>query len=397
MEQQPTLSIGTIDLSVGGHSVIQKDEFIRIIENELEADSITLLEKPIVFSVPSVVPLPPKEKKRKTPPSVKKAEVVYHYPLLKNIDYLELVGENVVIQPLLTGEIEERLSWIGNQPFQEQRSEEWYAFRNSMMTASELHKLFGSDKIEKSFIDSKTIVKKQKSGKSCLHGIMYEELARKIYEERNHTKIYEYGCVRHREISCLGASPDGICVDPTNEELYGKIVEIKCPTTRVIDGKVPVEYALQVQTQLEVLNLEECDYCEFQFKQFATKEEYELEQTVEKGIIIAVTKKTPEGDYDDLYIYSEMGIGGDEKEMWLNRETDALLSMNHCDVSKIIYWKLAEFNCKRIKRNRELFGRLLPRIHEVWKKIELQRALPQQLPQQLNMDESQREMDLCIT
>jgi hypothetical protein len=54
----------------------------------------------------------------------------------------------------------------------------------------------------------------------------------------------------------LGASPDGVTED-------GLLIEIKCPLTRKIEKKVPSYYLPQVQLQLEITDLEECDFVQY--------------------------------------------------------------------------------------------------------------------------------------
>ena len=43
----------------------------------------------------------------------------------------------------------------------------------------------------------------------------------------------------------------------------GLLIEIKCPLTRKIEAKVPKHYLPQVQLQLEITDLEECDFIQY--------------------------------------------------------------------------------------------------------------------------------------
>ena len=60
-------------------------------------------------------------------------------------------------------------------------------------------------------------------------------------------------------MKCFGASPDGI-----ND--LGTMVEIKTPYRRRVDGNIPNGYMLQMQGQMAVCGLEECDFVDATIK-----------------------------------------------------------------------------------------------------------------------------------
>eukprot|EP00798_Chlamydomonas_sp_ICE-L_P002706 gene2706-biopygen7861 len=82
--------------------------------------------------------------------------------------------------------------------------------------------------------------------------------------------VHEFGLLRHASKSFLGASPDGVTED-------GVMLEIKCPWRRKIDGTVPMQYYLQIQGQLAVSGLLECDNFEVEFDILQSEEEIEDE------------------------------------------------------------------------------------------------------------------------
>ena len=57
-------------------------------------------------------------------------------------------------------------------------------------------------------------------------GQKYEPLSIMIYEKMYQTKIEDFGCIKHESHSFIGASPDGINIDKTNNR-YGRMLEIK--------------------------------------------------------------------------------------------------------------------------------------------------------------------------
>jgi hypothetical protein len=103
---------------------------------------------------------------------------------------------------------------------------------------------------------------------SPLHwGQKYEKLSVMIYEARNKTKVGEFGCIKHPKYEFLGASPDGINVDPASP-LYGRMLEIKNVFNREITGIPFEEYWIQTQLQMQVCDCDECDFLETCFKEY---------------------------------------------------------------------------------------------------------------------------------
>ena len=139
-----------------------------------------------------------------------------------------------------------------------QRSPEWFQFRNDHITASALSKIVGM-KMGRSLsqiISDKCGVKSPfLKNAAIMHGVIYEDVAVALYEQRNQTKVHDFGCVPHKEHSFLAASPDGI-----SEQ--GIALEIKCPKSRKIKENIPDYYWTQVQLQMEVLELDRCDFLE---------------------------------------------------------------------------------------------------------------------------------------
>jgi putative phage-type endonuclease len=93
-------------------------------------------------------------------------------------------------------------------------------------------------------------------------GKKYEDAASRLYCKLYNVKLHEFGLVPHAKIKWLAASPDGITED-------GIMLEIKCPKSRKIDTtSIPLYYWIQVQIQLEVCNLEHCDFIECELEEF---------------------------------------------------------------------------------------------------------------------------------
>jgi putative phage-type endonuclease len=127
-----------------------------------------------------------------------------------------------------------------------------------MITASDIASAIGENHYESidSFIKKKVLRTKWAGNAATAHGTLLEPFVRDMYDEMTGRKSHEIGLVQHRQYPWLGASPDGVTED-------GLLIEIKCPMTRKIEPKIPKHYYPQVQLQLEITDLEECDFIQF--------------------------------------------------------------------------------------------------------------------------------------
>ena len=127
-----------------------------------------------------------------------------------------------------------------------------------MITASDVASALGENRYESinSFIKKKVLKTKWAGNAATAHGTLLEPLVRDLYDQRYGRKSHEIGLVQHTKYPWLGASPDGVTED-------GLLIEIKCPLTRKIEPKVPSHYLPQVQLQLEITDLEECDFIQY--------------------------------------------------------------------------------------------------------------------------------------
>jgi putative phage-type endonuclease len=142
--------------------------------------------------------------------------------------------------------------------YAEQRSQEWLELRENMITASDVASALGENRYEStdSFVKKKVLKTKWAGNAATAHGTLLEPLVRELYDQKYNRKSHEIGLVQHPEYPWLGASPDGITED-------GILIEIKCPLTRKIEPKIPQHYYPQVQLQLEITDLEECDFIQY--------------------------------------------------------------------------------------------------------------------------------------
>ena len=263
-----------------------------------------------------------------------------------------------------------KISYIENKPQPEQRTPEWYQFRQNLITASNAWKAFKSQATINQLIVEKCKpidVSKYDSintGSPMHHGNKYEELSIMFYEKKYKTKIKDYGCIKHDKYDFIGASPDGINVDKTSSR-YGRMLEIKNPTSRELTGIPKEDYWIQMQLQMETCNLNECDFLETVFKEYDSQEEFMEDGTFTysdkhelKGIIIYFMKEgKPHYEYMPLYL-SEIDF-----EIWENKIMEK--NSNLTWITNI-YWRLENYSCILVLRNKLWFKYAIPKIKNVW-------------------------------
>lgn len=303
--------------------------------------------------------------------------------------FIEQFNKPVIIKPVvydreLVEEVTEdmfqtlsaHLQFLKNLPQPEQRSPEWYEYRNNMLTASDLFKgLTSRDKTRYQLIAGKCGVQRNISGSaSCLHGIRYEDVAIAIYEKRNDCKVEDYGCIQHPTIKIFGASPDGIVSD-SNKQMVGRMLEIKCPYSRPINGIPKKEYFTQIQGQLEVCDLEYCDFLECNIKEYTNYNELllDVEDTDEKewGVIIQIYDKNL-GKNKDI-ICELIDATKEDIDIWIDQTIDKILENDNLEYIKTIWWKLRLYSCVLVKRDKELFKSFIPGINKFWEDVEYYR------------------------
>ena len=296
----------------------------------------------------------------------------------------------------------EKIKTLQNKPQPDQRTPEWYSRRNNLITASAASKAFGTQALVNQLIYEKC--KKhtvgggtddgggggggpmQGSVNSPLHwGQRYEPATVMVYEYRNKTRLGEFGCIQHDTYPFIGASPDGINIDPTSR-IYGRMVEIKNIVNREITGSPKEEYWIQTQIQMEVCDLDECDFVETRFKEYDSEAEY-LAHTGntdangnEKGIILwfqtapALTQQGYISPPIQLYEYAPIGVTTADEEY---TEWEAAVFAKHQKIGNIwvrtIYWYLDEYSCVLVRRNRLWFSQAALVLQRVWSMIEEER------------------------
>ena len=300
-------------------------------------------------------------------------------------DYCELDDEECAI-------IEQKIQLLRDAPQPVQRTPEWYIFRWNLITASNAWKAFDSqsninqliyEKCQpiKTDLDVDDGVKMVNVNTSLHWGQKYEPLSVIIYEDKYDTVVEDFGCIQHNHYKFVGASPDGIIVNKESDR-YGRMLEIKNVVSREISGIPKKEYWTQMQLQMEVCDLDSCDFLETKFVEYNDGDSYIADSkniadttiTTDdklKGIIIYFHRNdgTPFYVYKPLHLKTQCEITD-----WEDTTLSIYQSEKHgYTFIKFIYWKLDVFSCVLVLRKTEWFKNNIQQLGNVWNIIETER------------------------
>ena len=303
-------------------------------------------------------------------PLIFDAMQIYFY---KNNNFRSYSGTSIIKSPDVK-KIKKQLSEYENVEQPEQQTKEWYEFRREGLSASDIWKAIDTDSAKNNLIYSKCkpidLTKKQSVNiNSPFHnGHKYEPLSIMQYEFDFKTTVGEFGCIKHKLYPFLRASPDGINIDPKNK-LYGRLVEVKNPTTRKLTGVPKKEYWIQMQLQMEVWNLNECDFLETVYKEYTNEEEFYKDgdsfirtaNGKRKGIMIHFFHNAK-----PHYEYSPVDISKKDFDIWY----DKILEKNsHMNWITNCYWYLEDYSCVLVPRNKKWFNSIYSKLKNVWDTI----------------------------
>lgn len=301
-------------------------------------------------------------------------------------------GSTIIEKPKtnnIIDELTQKITALQNIQQPKQKSKEWYEFRHGMISASNLWKALGSEANQNSLIYEKCQPLESTSSQSfysnntesALHwGNKYEQVTVMIYENMFNTHIGEFGCIRHPSYYFIGASPDGINIDPTNQR-YGRMLEIKNVVGRDITGIPKEEYWVQTQSQMEVCDLDECDFVETRFLEYPTSDAFYADEDHDyKGVILCFIERTKIDQVatkssGPTYIYMPVDapLDKDTIDEWTLYQKNTQKE-NGLVLLETQYWYLAEFSCVYIPRNKKWFTAIIPKIESIWKTIQTERV-----------------------
>ena len=309
---------------------------------------------------------------------------------MKNFIVTSYPEEDELVDSITTGLLEAYDSWtvvtkdttfskpvdhdltfkLMQRPQTAQRTTDWYKEFQSRLTASEIFKLFGPPR-------ERAILVMQKAGKLDMPprgnslvvlkerlgpldwGICFEPVIKLILEKEWGAMIHECGRFVHLTDPRLAASPDGLLLKvKKTPQMAGHLLEIKCPKSRKIGLKIPMEYFYQMQLQLEVTGVRACEYVEVRF---------ELSDVTEPpaegwcGLIAVVGAFCQDmgGWKPARYAYGPVGDLKWKPDLGLNEQT---LEVNT--------WVCPKFHHETVLRDEIWFSNIMPKINEFWADIE---------------------------
>ena len=320
------------------------------------------------------------------------------------------------LTPKMILDLEKQINFLANKPQPEQRTKEWYEFRQNLITASNAYKAFENEsarnqlifekcniqvftntddnenedngeneeneenikKVKIITINIKPVCKQTVNINTTLHwGQKYEPVSVLLYEDKYNTKIQDFGCIQHDKYSFIGASPDGINVDKQSAR-YGRMLEIKNIVNREIDGIPKKEYWIQMQMQMETCKLDECDFLETKFVEYESYEDFLddgnflLNENDEiKGIIMYFADK----DGNPKYVHKPIKMGINEFEVWENNILEQMQGPEYGYMwIQNYYWHVETLSCVLVERNQTWFEQNIHELAEIWNIIEKERV-----------------------
>lgn len=318
---------------------------------------------------------------------------------------------------------DELLMYWKNLPQYPQKSKAWLEQRSQYIGGSDAGAALGYNKYEPKY---KFIWKKLETipfndFTAVYHGNKYEDVVNMIYEWIYNVKVNEYGFLTHRTIDILGASPDSITSQYKldgihNSNLERVMIEIKCPTSRKINmdpnadlfDVIPIYYYCQVQQQMEVCDLEYCDFFQLKINEYQNFKEFKTDTSDKcyfkskdgkfKGAVIQILPiKDFQGDdlklpnkqlKQKIYAHAKfihqpkLNMSCDEIKKWIldvknqnipDVQNEELL--NHYKIRDgfffncVKFWKCENGRCKRIKRSREWINEHMDKYYDIWNTV----------------------------
>jgi hypothetical protein len=257
------------------------------------------------------------------------------------------------------------------RPQTTQRTADWYTEFKRCLTASEIFKLFSSSRERGTLVLQKsgkielakrsgTPVSKRADMSPFDWGICFEPVVKLILESEWDCTIHECGRFIHTVDTRLAASPDGLILQSNKfPEMAGHLLEIKCPKSRPIGLKIPLEYYYQIQLQLEVTDIDECEYVEakFDFTELCL-----LDKSVKWFGLISLVAIFNEETSD--WTPSKYMYGPIKDLQW----TPQLASGEKIIETNV--WTCDKFHHERVLRNKAWFNSLRPMIESFWNDVE---------------------------
>jgi len=280
----------------------------------------------------------------------------------------------------------EQLDALLQQKQTEQRTPEWYRQMSEIISASELGQLFAAPRQRAKLVLSKTVPPVPRNQALAVYsdqmsafdwGIRFEPVVKQIYEARYNVTLKELGRLHHPTNPMCTASPDGLVYHCPKGLRTGRLVEIKCPVTRDIDGNISKDYYTQMQMQLHVTGLTHCDFVEVEFASPYAQLSPKQGPSTDSGTIALVYTPPPQTQ--------SKSEPNDEKKEWSSQPTGrfhyeyspinapsdwAPMLVGDAEVVEWIPWRLMKWCEQLVVRNEEWWVSLQLILRTFWEDVE---------------------------
>lgn len=257
----------------------------------------------------------------------------------------------------------ESWKWLLDATQVQQRTPEWYAETRNLLTGSEVGSLFKGPGAWNALVRAKAegqplegprgpprLAVMRSETNPMDWGTRYEPCVKGYLEKSLGATIQDLGRIKHRTLPQLAVSPDGLFTSARDLELVGRLVEIKCPKSRLIDGKILNEYWCQMQWQMEICDRPACEFVEVQFKEVIG--ESRDASALDRGWITLQTNVETD---ENRYIYASDPTPPLQEDQWANLET--------------YEWELTALRRQTVLRDREWFEKHRPTFEKFWKDV----------------------------
>jgi hypothetical protein len=209
-------------------------------------------------------------------------------------------------------------------------------------------------------------------------GWRFEPVARDLFEMQfSQGTVYDgLGRVKHSTLPNLGASPDGLIATGPR---VGRLVELKCPISRQLNGSIPVQYWVQMQLQAEVCDVEAVEYFEVQLGSFLQTEQTHagFEAAIASAKLPWIGKVCVIADHEDdasntyRYEYSPLFTTSPTGII----ECLAWKPSAHGVVLESALWMVKDYYTTTVLRNRRWWATVgQPAYEEFWRAVREARA-----------------------
>jgi len=307
----------------------------------------------------------------------------------------QLIWKNNNKSEICVNDITEKLDNIINRKQIEQRTQEWYEQMSNIISASELGNLFASPRTRAKMVVSKTLPYVSRNQQLAVPsyamsafdwGIRFEPVVKQIYEYKYGTVVKELGRLVHPTYSKCSASPDGLVISCPKNERIGRLVEIKCPVTREINGSIPKDYYAQMQMQLQVTGLDCCDYIEAVFSSTYNNMSKKNGPGLYNGYIALIRYEELKDGQEFYYNYSPVNTDS----TWIPSIADGE------EIIEIIPWMLQEWSEQIVVRNDDWWKSTKILIDEFWEDVEKAKRGEFTIPESTRISKPKKEEKCMI-